>query len=121
MGTKKMKKLTTEDILSSVDIQPEDIEVPQWGGTLTVQAFSKGAQQRARKAAMQNGEIDADSLEMIMFVEGVVEPKFTADDFDALKEKSAVAIDLVLERIMAISGISEEEEKEAGKFFRPES
>jgi len=110
----KKKKLTAEDILSSVDITPEIVDVPQWGGTVTIQPFTKEAQQRARKQAMNDGEIDTDRLEMVLFIEGVVEPKFTEEHYEALKGKSAAAIDLVLQKIMSASGITEDEAKKAG-------
>ena len=110
----KKKKLTAEDILSSVDVKPEVVEVPQWGGTVTIQAFTKEAQQRARKQAMSDGEMDTDRLELILFIEGVIEPKFTEADYEKLKGKSAAAIDLVLEKIMSASSIDPEEAKQVG-------
>lgn len=110
----KKKKLTVEDILSSVDTKPEDVEVPQWDGVVTIRPFTKKAQQRARKQAMMDGEIDTDRLEMILFVEGVVEPKFTEEHYKDLQGKNAAAIDLVLQRIMALSGVTEDEAKLAG-------
>ena len=117
----KKKKLTVEDILSSVDVKPEEVQVPQWEGSVTIQPFTKEAQQRARKQAMSDGEIDTDRLEMILFIEGVVAPKFTEKHYEELLKKNAAAIDLVLKRIMEVSGMTEEEEKKAGVFFRNEA
>jgi hypothetical protein len=113
-----MGKLTVEDILSSVDVEEQEVEVPQWKGTVTIRPFTKEAQQRARKQAMSDGEIDTDRLEMILFIEGVIEPKFTEDHYEALRQKNAAAIDLVLKEIMSASGITEDEAKKAGAFFR---
>ncbi len=110
----KKKKLTVEDILSSVDVKEEEVEVPQWEGSVTIRPFTKEAQQRARKQARSDGEIDTDRLEMVLFIEGVVEPKFTEEHYEDLRQKSAVAIDLVLQRIMAASGITDEEAKDIG-------
>lgn len=109
-----MGKLTVEDILTSVDVKPEKVEVPQWKGSVTIRPFTKEAQQRARKQAMTNGEIDTDRLEMILFIEGVTEPKFTEEHYDQLLQKNAAAVDLVLTKIMAVSGITEDEAKKAG-------
>jgi len=115
-----MGKLTVEDILSSVDVKEETVKVPQWPdskgkpGTVTIRPFTKEAQQRARKQAMSDGEIDTDRLEMILFIEGVIDPPFKEEHYEALMGKSAAAVDLVLQRIMAASGITEEESKKAG-------
>ena len=118
-----MGKLTVEDILSSVDVQEEIVEVPQWTkkgkpGTVTIRPFTKEAQQRLRKECMSDGEIDTERFEMAIFIEGVVDPKFTSEQTEDLKKKSAAAIDLILKRIVKASGFTEEEAKKAGAFFR---
>ena len=110
-----MGKLTVEDILTSVDIKPEEVEVPQWKGSVTIQPFTKAAQQKLRKECMSNGEVDTERLEMALFIAGVVEPKFTEEQVEELrKNHSAAAIDLVLKRITETSGLTEDDAKEAG-------
>lgn len=119
-----MGKLTVEDILESVDVKDEIVEVPQWTdadgqpGTVTIRPFTKAAQQRARKQAQMDGEIDTDRLEMILFMEGVVDPKFSEEHYEALRGKNAAVIDSILKRIVEVSGMTEDEAKEAGAFFR---
>ena len=104
------KKLTVEDILSSINIDEKEIFVKEWNGTVTIKPFTKDEQQKVRKSATVDGEIDSDKLEMAMFVAGVCEPKFAYEDIPALKEVSANALDTVLKEIMSLSGISTEEE-----------
>ena len=114
----KKKKLTVEDILTSIDVKPEVIEVPQWGGTVTIKPFTKKEQQELRGECMADGEVDTERLEMALFIAGVIEPKFTEEQTEDLRKKSAAAIDLVLKRITATAGLAEDEAKEAGAFFR---
>jgi len=109
------KKLTAEDILSSITIEEKEVYVEEWKGTVTIKPFTKDEQQKVRKSATVDGEIDSDKLEMAMFVAGVSDPKFTYDQIPALKEVSANALDTVLKEIMALSGISDKEEFEEVK------
>ena len=120
MGEKKdaIKKLTVEDILSCVDVKPKEVFVPEWDGNVTIQGFTKARQQQLRKDAAYGGEIDTDRLEMLMFINGVIEPEFTKDHYEQLREKSASAIDTVLKELMVLSGLSEDEVKGANQTFR---
>lgn len=117
MGEKK-KLLTVDDILNACDIEAKDVYVPQWGGIVKVKPFTKHQQQHARKKAMVGGEFDSDRFEMILFTEGVVEPKFTEEQIEALSQKNAAAMDAVIKVITAEFSVTPEDEKEATKLFR---
>lgn len=120
MGEKKaVKKLTTEDILNSLDTQEREVFVKEWNGTVTIKPFTKDVQQKTRKLAMREDKIDIDLLEMMIFIEGIVSPKFSEDQYEQLKTKSASAIDTVLKAITEASGITSESDlAEAAKLFR---
>ena len=51
------------------------------------------------------GELDTDRIELLMFVYGVVEPQFTADQYGALALLHGGAIDRVLKALIRISGM----------------
>lgn len=102
-------RLTREAVLAAPDIAEKEVEVPEWGGTVLIRTLTKAQQVKLRKEAMVAGKLDEDRLEILIFVHGVVEPQFTPEDHDALKAKSASAMDRVLLEIYRGSGMSKEE------------
>jgi hypothetical protein len=111
------RRLTVSDILAASDITEEEVEVPEWGGSVRIRGFTKVRQQELRRMATdpRNGKIDGEKLEMQIFIYGVIDPKFEPVQQTELKEKSAGALDRVLKRILAISGMSEDAVEEAVK------
>lgn len=111
--------LSVEDILTAPDIQERVVEVPEWGGAVRIKSFTKQRQIQLRAQALdQKGEVDSERMELLMFVEGVVEPKFTAQHLDLLKEKSASAMDRVLSAILDLGGLTPEKQAEMERDFR---
>ena len=109
------KRLTADEILALVDVEEQDVYVKEWDTDVTITPFTKDEQQKMRKSATVDGEIDQEKLEMALFVSGVTSPKFTKDQIEALRQKNANAIDTVLKAIMEASGITESEAKEIKK------
>ena len=113
-----MKMLTKDQILESKDVEEKIVEVPEWGGSVKVRGISL-----AKRIAMLNGaldsitgKIDTEKMLLLTFIECVIEPKFTVMDYVALKEKSATAMDKVINAINAASGqATTEEELEVNK------
>ena len=112
------KRLSTEDILKNSILIEKEVPIPQWGGSVVIKEFSKAKQQQIRKEATMLNEIDTDKMELLMFIHGVIDPVFSEQDYYALREKSAMAIDVVLKEIMEISGLNEAVIKEKEKQFR---
>ena len=113
---------TREGILSLVDLQEREIEVPEWDCTLLVRGLTKGKQQSLRKQCMdpKTNALDTEKFEMLLFTHCVVEPEFTTEDLEMLKNKSATAIDRVLKQIMIESGQTTEEFIQAERAFPKE-
>lgn len=111
------KRLTVADILAANDIVEEDVEVPEWGGSVRIRAFTKARQQELRFMATdpRTQKLDNEKLELQIFIHGVIDPQFAPAHQTELREKSAGALDRVLKRIMAISGMSDEAVAEAKK------
>ena len=84
-----VRMLTVEDILAADDIAEAVIEVPEWGGSVRIRAFSKAVEQRLRTESGGATDFDTDRFEMLLFIEGVVDPKFTVEQLDALKAQTA--------------------------------
>jgi hypothetical protein len=104
-----MSRLTREAILSAPDITEKEVDVPEWGGSVLIRTMTKAQQVKLRREAMVDGSLSEDRLEILIFVHGVVEPQFTAEDHDTLKGKSASAMDRVLLEIYRGSGMTKEE------------
>ncbi len=111
--------LSREDILMANDVVEVIVEVPEWNGSVKIRTMTKAKQLQLRENASVNGKVDGARLEVLMFVAGVIEPQFTAADYDALKDKNAKAMDRVLEKIMSSSGLSEDALKATEKELLP--
>jgi hypothetical protein len=59
--------------------------------------------------------VDNDMLVALLFVESMIEPKITLEDYERLRERSAVAIALLQREILAASGLSQLAVSEADK------
>lgn len=119
-GTAK-KFLTADEIFAAKDIEEIEVEVPQWGGFVKIRTLSQKQSAELRKRAMRTNpttkvtEMDNEALEALLFIEGVVEPKFTMADYGKIIDKSMSAVTIVLRAIMDASGFSSEAVSEATK------
>jgi hypothetical protein len=113
--------LTAEEIWAAKDIEERVVPVPQWGGAVRIRTLSqKQSAELRRKAsrinpATKQSELDNEALEQLLFIEGVIEPKFNMADYGKLQDKSMAAMTTVLKAIMDASGFSSESVSEATK------
>lgn len=113
--------LTADEIWAAKDIEERVVPVPQWNGAVRIRTLSqKQSADLRRKAqrinpATRQSELDNEALEQLLFIEGVIEPKFTAADYGRLSEKSMAAMTVVLKAVMDASGFSSESINEATK------
>lgn len=114
-----IKILSVEEILKAPDVEEKTVPVPEWGGAVKIRTLTKATQQELRKQSVVGGEYRDDRFEILLFIHGVVEPKFGEAHFGALQGKSAKAMDRVLKVIMEASGLTEEVAQAAEKSFRP--
>lgn len=114
--------LTVEDIITSDDRDLVDVEVPEWGGIVKVQPFTKRQQVEIRRAAQVSlggdGNIDVDEFERQVFLAGLVEPEVTPDQYNLLLEKNAQAMDRIVKEILRINGMAEDTEKQVAATFQ---
>lgn len=110
--------LTVADILGAADLQEGTVDVPEWGGKVRIRQMTKATQANLRKQATVAGEVDSDRLEVLMFINCVVEPQFDAEEhYEALRGKSGAAIDRVNKAILGLNGMSKEAVTEADRSF----
>lgn len=121
-----LRILTADDIWAAKDIEERTVEVPQWGGAVRIRTFSKRQfnllMSKAQHKNARTGQMDTDNelLEALAFTEGLIEPKFTLEDYERLIDKSAAAMTVITKAILDASGFSEQAVAEAKKSLEPE-
>lgn len=114
--------LTRDDILNANDIQTETVNVPEWGGDVTVKGLS-GVERDAWEIAisMENGKPTKNprNIRAQLVVRAVVDSEgrklFRSIDAEALGKKSGKALDRVYEVAARLSGIRAEDIEEMAK------
>jgi hypothetical protein len=119
-------RLSKDDILKTEDNAPEEVEVPEWGGSVLVRGMS-GRERDAFEVSMRDhrsgqrlpGALTNDRAKNVArcIVDDGGERLFTDSDIAALGEKSAAAIDRIYEVAARKSGMSEADEKEMAANF----
>lgn len=114
-----MNRLSREQILQAQDLGHEDVEVPEWGGTVRIKALTAGERDlyealvfldpkgdpvkrredvRAKLIAFAAVDVDGNRL-------------FTEADIAALSKKSGRALDRLFEAASRLSGLGPEDVK----------
>ena len=116
--------LNKNEILQANDLQHEALEIPEWGGEILVRGFTAAERDEyeqslidARrvgnetqiKMVSENAKARA-AVKCIVNDEG--ERIFTDADADVLGQKSAKALNRIMEKIQNLSGMSEKDMKE---------
>lgn len=110
--------LSREQILGADDRKTEDVEVPEWGGTVRVQALS-GTDRDAYEAGIVQIRGDGSRtftlanararLVALSVVDGEGTRFFSEADITALGAKSAQALERVFDVARRLSGLAEED------------
>jgi len=115
--------LGRDAILKADDLPTEDVDVPEWGGTVRVRGLTgTGRDEYWASMTVQRGSqqvIDSANATAKLVARCVVgedgEPLFTQQDVSALGQRSGSALNRVFEVATRLSGISEADMAEAGK------
>ena len=99
------KYLTAQAILQAEDFVYDEVDCPEWGGTVRIRSLS-GAQRVTLKKAIDNGNDNVDEMLCVMSIvddEGnrIFEQKQIAE----LSRKNTTAISRVAIRVLEISGM----------------
>jgi hypothetical protein len=118
--------LSREQILGASDRKTEDVEVPEWGGTVRVRSLS-GSERDAyeagivqlrgdgsRKFTLENARARLVSL-ALCGEDG--ERLFSDADIAELGKKSAAALERVFDKARHLSGLSEDDVEELAQGF----
>lgn len=115
--------LSKASILTAQDRTFEDVHVPEWGGTVRVQALN-GKERDALEASMivgkgKNASVNLQNLRAKLVARAIVDENgnriFDDADVAALSEKSAAALNRVYEAAQRLSGITNDDVEELVK------
>ena len=119
-----MNYLKREQILSFDDLKTEEVDVPEWGGTVVIKMMS-GKERDAFEASIveMKGSKQSYKFENIrakLVQKTVIDPEtkalmFTVGDIEALGNKSAAALDRVFSVAQKLSKITSEDVEELAK------
>jgi hypothetical protein len=98
--------LSVEDLLQKQTLREEWIDVPEWDSRVKVRELSMAAYQEVQqKATDARGNLDETKLQTYLVIAGIVEPELGDDGYEWVRCQSMRAINRVLDRVMALSGI----------------
>ncbi len=98
--------LSASDLLQKQTLREEYVDVPEWDARVKVRELSMGAYQQVQeKATDARGNLDEAKLQAYLVLAGIVEPELGDDAYEWVRAQSMRAVNRVLERVMALSGI----------------
>lgn len=111
--------LTLEAIVAVDDRPTHKVEIPEWGGVVTIRGLSLKQFQDVRKRALAAGggkTPDEDVATLATLSEALVSPKVTVEQAQLLIDKSMSAVTKLMTAIADVSALGEEavEQAEAG-------
>ena len=118
-----MALLTREQIKATNDIETRTVEVPEWGGSVTVRSMT-GKQRDAFEASFvqrtgKKTRVELHDIRAKLVAECAVDEHgnrlFTLDDVIWLTEKSAAALERLAEAARDVSGMTDDDLEELQK------
>src|ERR1051326_4804058 len=120
MSTKTPTLLTRDDILAVQDRANEVVDVPEWGGSVTVRALSGTERDRYQNGMLKSGRndrggieipaVDADTMHATLVSLSIVDSEgkrmFADKDVLTLGDKSGAALDRVYNVALRLSGLT---------------
>lgn len=109
--------LTREQILQCNDITIEQVEVPEWGGSLYVKSLTGAERDWLEMSIFQEKKTDTNAnmknfrakLASLSICDEKGERLFTDKDIDVLAGKSAIALQRIFNIAQKLSGLSPED------------
>ena len=115
--------LTIDQIVKASKIETEEIEVPEWGGTVLLRGVSKRDQQMIWKEASGGSDDPTDMntqiLNKLLLQHGMVDPAVDDAAFEQLSDGYAGTLDKIVLKIMKISRFSDADLKAVQRKFSP--
>ena len=106
-----MKKLTAAEILSASDIERIEVDVPEWGGTVTIAVMS-GKQRDSYEQQLSSRQGTRDTVDNLRalylshcLVDDACKLLFTQADIAALGEKSGTVLGRLFNEAIRINAL----------------
>ena len=97
--------LTKDEIIKAKDLKTKVIEIPEWNGSVEIQALTlKDMTEVMQAAAGVNGTLDNLKLSLATFIAGVLTPKFERKDVEIIQQKNSAIIARIVNEITKLSG-----------------
>ncbi|MEU7617185.1 hypothetical protein AB0B27_13975 [Micromonospora rifamycinica] len=117
--------LTRDQILSAEDILTEDVEVPEWGGTVRVKGMSGAERDHFEAGSLKgkgkNRDVNLANLRARLVAASCVDEHgqrlFRQIDIEALGRKSAAALGRVYDVAQRLAGLTDEDVDELTEDF----
>ena len=119
----KLPILTAEQIAAVVDLNEVEMDVPEWGTSIKLRAFSIDQRDHILSACTEkDGTVDAKRLIRLLVAHGVTEPKLS---LEIIAGKSFAVVERIAQEVMKLNGMQKEKGPSAATVadvtFRPES
>jgi len=123
----ELKILSRAEILAVDDKTTEIVPVPEWGGAVRIKALNGKERDAWEESIVIKGkkgsfEVNSRRLRTKLIAVSAVDENgallFSEDDVDALAGKSAAALERVFKAAQRLSGLSEEDIKEAEEVLK---
>ncbi len=104
-----MGLLTKSAILGAEDLKHEDVDVPQWGGSVRIRMMTGAERDEFRAALAVDGGVPVGQMAAVLVastcidVEG--ERMFSLSEVEVLRAKSATALDTIATVAMRLNGL----------------
>lgn len=119
-------RLSKDDILKAADNRPEEVDVPEWGGTVLVRGMTGRERDAFEVSLMTSGrngrrEVNPVNVRAKLVARCTVDDDgnrlFTDAEAGDLGDKSAAAVDRVYAVAARLSGMGDQEQEEAVRDF----
>ena len=111
-----MKKLSKDDIFKADDLPTKDMDIPEWGGTLTIRTLTGAERDEWESAFVNQDKIDIRGLKsrlvQLTTMNGDGQQMFTKADLQKINGKSASVIDRIFQVSQRLSGLTKEDAEE---------
>ena len=111
-----MKKLSKDDIFKADDLPTKDMDIPEWGGMLTIRTLTGAERDEWESAFVNQDKINMRGLKarliQLTVMNGDGQQMFTKADLQKLNSKSASVIDRIFAVSQRLSGLTKEDAEE---------
>lgn len=111
--------LSKEEILNANDIVIEEVQVPEWGGSVFVRSLSGTDRDAFEQSVVEGKKMNLANIRARLCAKTICdadgERLFTDADVTALGRKSAKALNTVFEVAQGLNGLSTDDVKELEK------